>query len=104
MSISLELLVSQLCKSEQGNNTSRSNNISSTGTGVNTSTVYETLGRQIAVCYAAEFRKLVMITDDSMKKYYLQQLYKLWTVGVHCIHQVALEDIVQIRPELLVIL
>jgi len=45
MSISLELLVSQLCKSEQGNNTSSSNNISSTGTGVNTSTVYETLGR-----------------------------------------------------------
>ena len=47
MSISLELLVSQLCKSEQGNNTSSSNNSSSTGTGVNTSTVYETLGRQI---------------------------------------------------------
>ena len=34
-----------------------------------------------AVCYAAELRRLVMISDVSMKNYYQQQLNKLWKVG-----------------------
>jgi hypothetical protein len=34
-----------------------------------------------AVCYAAELRRLVLISDVSMKNYYQQQLNKLWKVG-----------------------
>jgi hypothetical protein len=34
-----------------------------------------------AVWYAAELRRLVMISDVSMKNYYQQQLNKLWKVG-----------------------
>ena len=34
-----------------------------------------------AVCYAAELRRLVMISDVSMKNYYQQQLNKLRKVG-----------------------
>jgi hypothetical protein len=31
--------------------------------------------------FAAELRRLVMISDVSMKNYYQQQLNKLWKVG-----------------------
>ena len=34
-----------------------------------------------AVCYAAELRRLIMISDDSMKNHYQQQLNKLWKIG-----------------------
>ena len=34
-----------------------------------------------AICYAAELRRLVLISDVSMKAYYKQQLNKLWKVG-----------------------
>jgi hypothetical protein len=34
-----------------------------------------------AVCYAAELRRLITISDVSTKKYYQQQLNKLWKVG-----------------------
>jgi hypothetical protein len=34
-----------------------------------------------AVCYVAELRRLVMISDVSMKNYYQQQLNKLLNVG-----------------------
>ena len=34
-----------------------------------------------SVCYAAELRRLIMISDDSMKNHYQQQLNKLWKIG-----------------------
>jgi hypothetical protein len=34
-----------------------------------------------SVCYTAELRRLIMISDDSMKNHYQQQLNKLWKIG-----------------------